>query len=119
MDAVAPVLESMKQAHRTLDDIKALAGSDAEALVSWDHRLAAHANMLNTMAVPEELKPAHALLCTAVNFAGTALKTRRQAAISGELQLAWDASSAASGSMMLLAKAQDDLRAAVRVPEIR
>jgi hypothetical protein len=54
-----------------------------------------------------------------VNLAGTAVKTRRQAAVSGELQLAWDASSAAAGSMMLLSRAQEDMEAAVRLPEIR
>jgi hypothetical protein len=69
--------------------------------------------------VPDELKPAHALLSSAVNLAETAVKTRRQAAISGELQLAWDASSAASGSIMLLSKAQEDMEAAVRLPQIR
>jgi hypothetical protein len=69
--------------------------------------------------VPDELKPAHALLTSAVNLAETAVNTRRQAAVSGELQLAWDASSAAAGSMMLLSKAQEDMEAAVRLPEIR
>ena len=82
-------------------------------------RLARHAKTLNVLAVPEELKPSHALLMSAVNLADTAVKTRRQAAVSGELQLAWDASSAAAGSMMLLKKAQEDMEAAVRLPEIR
>jgi hypothetical protein len=75
--------------------------------------------MLNTVAVPDELKPSHALLSSAVNLAETAVKTRRHATVSGELQLAWDASSAASGSMMLLSKAKEDMEAAVRLPEIR
>jgi hypothetical protein len=65
------------------------------------------------------LKAAHALLASAVNLAETAVKTRRQATVSGELQLAWDASSAAAGSMMLLSRAQEDMEAAVRLPEIR
>jgi len=119
MKAVAPVVEAMGRAQRTLDDIKHLAGSDAEALVSWDDRLTSHARMLNAVPVPDELKPAHALLSSAVTLAETAVKTRRQATVSGELQLAWDASSAASGSMMLLSKAQEDMEAAVRLPEIR
>jgi hypothetical protein len=71
------------------------------------------------MPVPDELKPSHALLSSAVNLAETAVKTRRQATVSGDLQLAWDASSAASGSMMLLSKAKEDMEAAVRLPEIR
>ena len=69
--------------------------------------------------MPDDLKPPHALLASAVNLAETAVKTRRQATVSGELQLAWDASSAAAGSMMLLNRAQEDMEAAVRLPQIR
>ena len=117
--SIAPVLTAMVRAQRSLDDIKRLAGSDAAVLVRLGDRLAIGAKALNVLAVPDELKPAHALLVSAVNLAETAVKTRRQAALSGELQLAWDASSAAAGSMMLLSKAQEDMEAAVRLPEIR
>ena len=117
--SVAPVLAAMVQTQRTLDDIKRLAGSDAVVLVAVGDRLSAHARALNVVAVPDPLKAAHALLVSAVNLAETAVKTRRQAAVSGELQLAWDASSAAAGSMMLLNKAREDMEAAVRLPEIR
>ena len=109
----------MVKAQRSLDDIKRLAGSDATVLVGLAGRLASHSKALNVVAVPDELKPAHALLTSAVNLAETAVKTRRQATVSGELQLAWDASSAAAGSMMLLSRAQEDMEAAVRLPEIR
>ena len=116
---VAPVLSGMQRAQRSLDDIKRLAGSEAAVLVGLADRLAAHAKTLGVLAVPDELKPAHALLTSAVNLAETAVTTRRQAAVSGELQLAWDASSAAAGSMMLLSKAREDMEAAVRLPESR
>jgi hypothetical protein len=116
---VAPIMNAMTRAQRSLDDIKRLAGSDAAVLVGLGDRLATHANALHVLAVPDELKSAHALLMSAVKLAGTAVKTRRQAATSGELQLAWDASSAAAGSMMLLNKAREDMEAAVRLPEIR
>jgi hypothetical protein len=117
--SVTPILRSMVRAQRSLDDIKRLAGSDATVLVGLGDRMATHGKMLSALPVPDELKPAHALLTSAVNLAETAVKTRRQAAVSGELQLAWDASSAAAGSMMLLTKAQEDMEAAVRLPEIR
>ena len=117
--SVTPILKSMVRAQRSLDDIKRLAGSDATVLVGLGDRLATHGKTLSTLPVPDELKPAHALLTSAVTLAETAVRTRRQAAVSGELQLAWDASSAAAGSMMLLTKAQEDMEAAVRLPEIR
>jgi hypothetical protein len=116
---IAPILKSMLRAQRSLDDIKRLSGSDAAVLVGLGDRLQTHGNALSALSVPDELKPAHALLTSAVTLAETAVKTRRHAAVSGELQLAWDASSAAAGSMMLLAKAQEDMEAAVRLPEIR
>ncbi|MEO5739430.1 MAG: hypothetical protein ABIS29_02415 [Vicinamibacterales bacterium] len=118
-DGVAPVLTVLLRAQRNLDDIKRLAGSDATVLVALGDRLEANVKTLSALPVPDELKPAHALLISAVNLAETAVKTRRQAAVSGELQLAWDASSAAAGSMMLLNKAQEDMEAAARLPEIR
>jgi hypothetical protein len=117
--SIAPILQTMARAQRSLDDIKRLAGSDAEVLVSLGDRLADHVRALNVVAVPDALKPAHALLLSAVNLANTAVKTRRQAAVSGELPLAWDASSAAAGSMMLLNRAQEDMDEAARFPEIR
>jgi hypothetical protein len=116
---IAPVLATLVRAQQSLDDIKQLAGSEAAALLGLADRLATDAKALNVVSVPEELKPAHALLVSAINLAGTAVKTRRQAAVTGELQLAWDASSAAAGSMMLFTKAQEDMEAAVRLPEIR
>jgi hypothetical protein len=116
---VAPIVASMVRAQRSLDDIKRLAGSEATVLVGLAGRLASHSKALNVVAVPDELKAAHALLASAVNLAETAVKTRRQATLHGELQLAWDASSAAAGSMMLLSRAQEDMEAAVRLPEIR
>lgn len=117
--SIAPVLDAMARAQRSLDDIKRLAGSDAVVLVGLGNRLARHSKALNILTVPDELKPAHALLISAVNLADTAVKTRRQAAVSGELQLAWDASSAAAGSMMLFSRAREDMEAAVRLPELR
>jgi hypothetical protein len=116
---IGPILVSMARAQRGLDDIKGLVGSDAELLVALADRMANHSKTLSAVAVPDELKPAHALLISAVQLAETAVKTRRQAAASGELRLAWDASSAAAGSMMLLTKAREDMEAAVRFPEIR
>jgi hypothetical protein len=116
---VAPIVDGLMRAKPNLDDIKSLAGSDAAMLVALANRLATNVKTLGVVAVPDDLKPAHALLMSAVNLAETAVKTRRQATISGELALAWDASSAAAGSMMLLSKAREAMEAAVRIPQIR
>jgi hypothetical protein len=119
MKAVTPIVDSLRRAQRSLDDIKRLAGSEPTVLVALGTRLSTNAKTLGAIAVPDELKPAHALLVSAVNLADSAVKGRRQAVISGELPAAWDASSAAAGSMMLLAKAREDMEAAVKLPQIR
>ena len=117
--AVAPIIAGLVRAQGHLDDIKRLAGSEATVLVSLGERLATNVRTLGVVAVPNDLKPAHALLLSAVNLAETAVRTRRQATVSGALELAWDASSAAAGSMILLTRAREDMEAAVRLPQIR
>jgi hypothetical protein len=116
---VGPIIDGLGRAQRNLDDIKRLAGSDAVVLAGLAERLATNTKTLAVVPVPDELKPAHALLLSAVNLAETAVRTRRQATVAGELALAWEASSAAAGSMMLLTKAKEDMEAAVRLPQIR
>lgn len=117
--AVAPVVATLDVAQHNLDDIKRLAGSEAGALLSLGDRLGWSSKVMSVLSVPDELKPAHALLVSALNLAENAVKTRRRAVLSGELQSAWDASSAAAGSMMLLAKAREDMEATVKLPQLR
>jgi hypothetical protein len=116
---VVPIVDGLARARRHLDDIKRLAGSDAAVLVALGEKLATSTKSLGVVPVPDELKPSHALLLSAVNLAEAAVRTRRQATISGELALAWDASSAAAGSLALLQRAREDMEAAVRFPETR
>jgi hypothetical protein len=117
--AVAPILEGMRSSHRALDEIRNLSGSNPAALVSLGDDLKLALALLDAMPVPDELKPSHALLVSAVTLAQTAVTTRRQAVLSAEIKLAWDASSAAAGSIILLERAREDMEAAVRLPEIR
>jgi len=119
LEAVTPVFDTLNRAQGDLIDIKQLAGTEAAALVLLDGRLQDAAKRLGEMAVPDELKPSHALLQSAVNLASNAVKTRRQAVVAGDLKAAWDASSAAAGSMELFAKVRSDMVAAVTLPEIR
>ena len=116
---VRPIIDGLVRARSDLDDIKRLAGSQASVLVVLADRLSMNSKTLAVVSVPDDLKPAHALLTSAVNLAETAARTRRQATLSGELSLAWDASSAAAGSMSLLARAQENMEAATRYPQIR
>jgi hypothetical protein len=59
----------------------------------------------------------HALIVSAVQLADNAAKIRREAALTGSLARAWDASSAAAGSMMLTDRATKGLQQVVRPPQ--
>ena len=61
----------------SLDDIKRLAGSEAAVLVGLGERLGTNMKTLSVIPVPDELKPAHALLMSAVNLAETAVKNEK------------------------------------------
>ena len=116
---ISPILAALVRSQKNLDDIKSLAGSDAEVLVELSERLSTNMKTLAVVSVPDELKPAHTLLTSAVALADTAVRTRRQATLSGDLALAWEASSAAAGSMMLLTRAKESMETAVRLPQAR
>ena len=44
---------------------------------------------------------------------------RRQAALSGDIARAWDASSAAAGALMLSARAKSEIQSLLRPPELK
>jgi hypothetical protein len=116
---VSPIVAGLARSQKNLGDIKSLAGSDAEVLVELSEKLATNMKTLAVVSVPNELKPAHALLTSAVALADAAVRTRRQATISGDLALAWEASSAAAGSMLLLTRAKESMETAIRLPQLR
>jgi hypothetical protein len=119
LEAVTPIFKVLETAQQNLDEIMKLAGSQPAALVSLGARLQDSSRRLGAITVPDELKPSHALLQSALNLADNAVRTRRQAMTSGDLKSAWDASSSAAGSMMLFTRAREDLEAAVTLPHVR
>ena len=74
---------------------------------------------LAAIAPPDDLKAAHAVLLSAVSLADTAVRVRSDAVQSGNLRSAWDASAAAAGSLMLLARARADMENVFRLPQLR
>ena len=102
-----------------LDDIRALAGPDPEAFTPLGRQLDDAASTLDLTTPPMDLQAVHDLLVRAVQLAQAAVDVRREAVASGDLQTAWDASSAASGSLMLFAQAQAELKRHLTIPELR
>jgi hypothetical protein len=125
-----PVLQEYKAAIREpidlfgqlvlpLGAIKSLAGSSPLTLATIEHTCERIAKLASAVAPPDELAAAHALLISAVQLGRNAAQIRREAAIAGDMTRAWDASSAAAGSLMLGAKARADIQSLVSRPQLR
>ena len=103
----------------SLEAVKELSGS-APATLTWIQRTVTQILLLaSSVAPPEELAAAHALLISAVQLAGNAAEIRRQATLASDMTRAWDASSAAAGALMLEARAQSDIQNLLKLPQLR
>lgn len=103
-----PVRELRTETPR-LESIRELAGPDPRLLPRLEQRLSMARLQLAAIEVPAELAPAHALYTAAFQMAMRAASTRRTAVSSGNMSLAWEASSAAAGALLLLTRARDEL----------
>ncbi len=126
----APALRQYRVAIRTpmdlflrlkppLESIKALSGSPPATLATLQRNVSRISKLFSTIAPPEELAAAHALLISAVQLAGTAAQIRRDATLARDMTRAWDASSAAAGALMLGARARGDIQTLLRPPQLR
>ena len=108
--AIAEPLSVMRASRGALDEIRRLAGPSRLRLTRLSASAAASVKRLAAASVPAEASPAHDLLRSAVTLAGRAADERLKAIASGNMQEAWDASSAAAGALMLFDRASDELR---------
>jgi hypothetical protein len=110
--------QRLVQLEPALDDIKALAGSDPAAIGAI---LRAADRIQKTAAgvvPPDEFRDLHSLLVSAAQLAERAAKLRREAALTNDIDRAWNASSAAAGALMLSGRARADMRTAFRLPQL-
>jgi hypothetical protein len=117
--SVAAPLERLAGLKPALEDIKALAGSGPWALGTVQRVAAQVLKTVGALVPPEEFAAAHALLLSAAQMADSAAKIRREAALTGSMGRAWDASSAAAGAMMLGARARAEIQALLRQPQLQ
>jgi hypothetical protein len=115
--AVESHLMQLIKAQPLLETIRRLDGPEPERLVSLGRALSGGADALERRRVPEVVQAVHELLVSAWRFAETAVSARYSAARSGNLQAAWEASSAAAGALMMLARAQNEIRALLEPPQ--
>ena len=116
---VEPQLMDLVGAQAALEAIRKLEGPEPKHLLSQRSRLTGGATRLERVTAPDDLKTPHELLVGAWRFAENAIDTRLAAAKSGSVTTAWEASSAAAGALMLLARAQQEIRTLLEPPKIQ
>ncbi|MEW6321292.1 MAG: hypothetical protein AB1635_09395 [Acidobacteriota bacterium] len=114
--AVRAPLSALADATPGLEDIRALAGPAPAALQSMATRLTRHGARLALVTPPPTLEPVHALLRSAWDLAQNAVRLRLDAVALSSLDRARDASAAAAGALLLVARARADLEAALAPP---
>lgn len=116
---VARPLERLTRLRQWLEDVRQLAGPAPDAVLLLEQRAALAGRELALMKPPADVEPVHNLLKTASGLATRAASIRRKAVTSGEMSVAWEASSAASGALMMLERADEDLKRLIERPELR
>ncbi len=117
--AIKAGIDDFSRSRSPLDAIRRLAGPDASVLTGLAARLETAIRRLEAINPPEELSAVHALLMSAVKLAANAVDVRHEAVRSGDIAVAWDASAAAAGAMMLFTKARGDMDSVSQYPQAR
>lgn len=111
-------LEDFRDSTGGLEEIRALAGPRAAALGRISERVARCMKRLSQMRPPSELHTAHGLLTSAFQLAGQAAATRQKAIQTTSMELAWQASSAAAGALMMFTRATEELQRLAAPPRL-
>jgi hypothetical protein len=114
--AVDPQLVRLQALKPALENIKSLAGSSPAELGAIENSSAQILRAVSLVLAPDDLRAAHALLVSAAQLADSAARIRREAVLSTDLARAWDASSAAAGSLMLTARARGEIETMLKPP---
>jgi hypothetical protein len=119
VESISTIVAQLVKAQSSLASIRALAGPSPLRLQSLQRSLTGGGDRLRQIVAPEQLRAAHDQLLAAWQFAMSATDARLKAVESGDLQVAWQASSAAAGSILLLNRAQDEIRQALAPPSLK
>jgi hypothetical protein len=117
-EAMSEPLQKLTRLTTALEDIKALTGSGPEALGLILKTSTDIQKVADTVHPPDELRDLHSLMMSATLLAQSAAKLRRQAALTGDMARAWDASSAAAGALMLTERVRTEMQSAFRLPQL-
>ena len=107
--AIAPAIAEFRASSALLENIKQLAGPEPRLLPHLEQRLVMARLQLAAITPPPDLQSVHALFTSTLQMAKRAATARRDAISSGQMTLAWEASSAAAGALLLFQNASEEL----------
>jgi hypothetical protein len=100
----------LNRARSPLEQIRQLAGPSSRTLHQLQQRAGIAARELSLIKPGPETETVHGLLASAFQMALRAVDTRMTAVTGNDMNLAWQASSAAAGALLLLDRARDELQ---------
>ena len=103
----------------SLEAIRRLDGPSAKTLERLQERLDGGAERLQRMTIPAPWRSTHEFVVSAWRFAENAVRTRHEAVTSGNVTTAWAASSAAAGALLMLSRAEQEIRALLDPPRLQ
>jgi len=102
-----------------LEAIRTLDGPPPERLLALRQQLSGGAARLERLRTPDYLRSTHELLVGAWRFAENATRARYEAIEKANAAAAWEASSAAAGALMMLGRAQSEIRILLEPPRLQ
>ena len=103
----------------SLEQIRTMTGPPLHSIEPLTKRLSSSAVKIGKVTPPPDLQNGHALLRSAWELAGTAIRLRSESVSSNSIDVAQRASSAAAGALMLYQRARADLTTAMAPPTSR
>jgi hypothetical protein len=117
--SVGSSLLLLVKSQNAIDAIRRLEGPPPARLLALRQQLSGGAERLQRMRTPDYLRGTHELLVGAWRFAENATRARYEAIQEANPAAAWEASSAAAGALMMLSRAQSEIRSLLEPPRLQ
>lgn len=107
---VRSAVDRLRKSTPGLEQIRQLSGPSPDALLPLAARVTDCWRDLKAVRPPVEAEAVHNLLVSALQLAIRAASSRQMAIKTADMNTAWEASAAAAGALLMLERAQEDLR---------
>lgn len=115
---IRSTVEVLVRGRGSLELIRQLAGPSPRTLQQFEARAATAGREFTLIRPPAELDSVHGLLSSAFQMAVRAADTRMRAIAANDMAVAWQASSAAAGALLLVDRAREEMRRLMAPPAL-